>query len=357
MGVVDRNGPPDDDRAARDLFPRGLLDLARELVDIGRHEIADAHPDEVSDAPGGDVDHPVGRVLPVELGERAEGLRELVAARDGVQERGVDRVHAVVLDLQPVAGKHELARRLEREARQVERVVERKRRPAIGRTHVGEDEAGELVRRVRALAEPVPERARRRLARRLEDPAVHVEHPSVIAAADAALADQAEFERGAPVRAVSLEQAHSPASVPKHHQLLTHDADGERDCAQLAGEGDGLPEPAEIFAARCAGPDPGQLLVRRGYFPAEIRSIRDVQKGSRCGHGADIPHRGPRNVERLEAPSTSSRPNAPEDQALVVLVRSTYRGVLCWSRRPGVLDAKLEVNRLYSSSAFSRAYP
>ena len=215
MGVVDRNGPADDDRAARDLLPRGLLDLARELVDIGRHEIADAHPDEVSDAPGGDVDHPVGRVLPVELGERAEGLGELVAARDGVQERGVDRVHAVVLDLQPVAGKHELARRLEREARQVERVIERKRRPAIRRTHVGEDEAGELMRRVRALAEPVPERARRWLARRLEDPAVHVEHPSVITAADAALADQAELERGPPVRAVSLEQARPAGADPE----------------------------------------------------------------------------------------------------------------------------------------------
>jgi hypothetical protein len=44
------------------------------------------------------------------------------------------------------------------------------------------------------LAEPVLERARRWLARRLEDPAVHVEHPSVIAAANAALADQAELE-------------------------------------------------------------------------------------------------------------------------------------------------------------------
>jgi len=79
------------------------------------------------------------------------------------------------------------------EARQVERVIDRKRRPAIRRTHVGEDEAGELVSRVGALAEPVPEGARCRLAGGLEDPAVHVEHPSVIAAADATLADQTEL--------------------------------------------------------------------------------------------------------------------------------------------------------------------
>jgi hypothetical protein len=91
---------------------------------------------------------------------------------------------------------------------------------------------------------------------------------------------------------VSLEQADTMAKIPKDDQLLTHDPDGERDCAQLAGEGDGLPEPAEILAARCAGPDTSQLLVRRGHLPAVIRSIGHIQKWPRCRHGADISRSG-----------------------------------------------------------------
>ena len=57
----------------------------------------------------------------------------------------------------------------------------------LGRAHVREHEALIFERRVRAGAEPVLERALRRLAGRLEDPTVDVEQPAVVAASDPAL--------------------------------------------------------------------------------------------------------------------------------------------------------------------------
>ena len=182
----------------RGLLLRRVFDLARELVDVGRHEVGHAHPDQIAQPPRGDVHHAVGRLLPVQLGQRAEGLRELVAARDRVEERRVHRVHAVVLDLEPVARQRELARGHQPVARQVEGVVEREGRLLLGRPHVGEDEPAELVHRVRALAKPILERARRGLARRLEDAAVHVVVPAVVAAADAVLARSRPYSSDVP---------------------------------------------------------------------------------------------------------------------------------------------------------------
>src|SRR2546428_7400206 len=54
-----------------------------------------SHPDEVSDAAGGDVDHAVRRLLPLQLRQLAEGLGEVIAAADRVQEGRVHRVHRV----------------------------------------------------------------------------------------------------------------------------------------------------------------------------------------------------------------------------------------------------------------------
>jgi hypothetical protein len=96
--------------------------------------------------------HTSSPFLPVELRERAEGFRELIPARDRVEERGVHRVHAVVLDLEPVARQSELARGHEGVARQVEGVVAREGGLPVGRAHVGEDEPAEFVGGIRALA-------------------------------------------------------------------------------------------------------------------------------------------------------------------------------------------------------------
>ena len=118
--VVVGHRPADDHRPARRLGRGRLLDLARELVHVRRHEVTDAHPDEIMHATGRDVDHARVGGDPVELGHHAEGFGELIAARERVQERGVHRVHAVVLHLEPVARQRELGRGHERVARHIE---------------------------------------------------------------------------------------------------------------------------------------------------------------------------------------------------------------------------------------------
>ena len=98
--VVVGHGPADDDGPARRLGLARLLDLARELMDVRRHEIAHADPHQIADAARRHVHHArLGR-QPVELGDDAERLGELIAAAQRVQERGVDRVHAVVFHLE-----------------------------------------------------------------------------------------------------------------------------------------------------------------------------------------------------------------------------------------------------------------
>jgi len=210
-------------------------------------------PHQFADAPRGDVDHAVRCLLPLQLRQRAEGLGEVIAAADGVQEGRVHRIHRVVLHLEPVARQEELRGRVQLETRHGKRVVHREHGRHPGRPHVGEDQAAELVRGVRAVAQPLPQRALGGLARRLEKAAVHVEDPAVIAAADAALLENAVLERRAAVRAVQLEQADAARAIAEDDEVLAHDPDPPRHVAEVAREGHGLPEAAQVLAARRAG--------------------------------------------------------------------------------------------------------
>src|SRR5439155_16076069 len=136
-----------------------------------------------------------------------------------------------------------------------------------------------------ALAEPVLERARYRLSRRFQDPAVHVVQPAVITAANAALADEPVLERGAPVGAVELEQPHALAPVAEYHQVLAHDAEAERHVPEIAREGDGLPEAPEVLAAGRARAHAHQLLVGRRHLAREIGSVGSIEEGPPPAHG------------------------------------------------------------------------
>ena len=80
---------------------------------------------------------------------------------------------------------------------QIEGVVVRKIRLFLGRTHVGEDKPGKFQRRVGALERPFLDLARRRLARRVQNSAIHVELPTVITAADAALSEPSSMATAA----------------------------------------------------------------------------------------------------------------------------------------------------------------
>jgi superfamily II DNA helicase RecQ len=81
-----------------------------------------------------------------------------------------------------------------------------------------------LVHRIGAVEQPVLQRAVGRFARRFEDRAVAAEQPAVIAAANAGVADQAEFERGAAMRAMQLQKADLAALVAERDQVLAEDA-------------------------------------------------------------------------------------------------------------------------------------
>ncbi len=183
------------------------------------------------------------------------------------------RVHGVFLDLQPVAlpqGRRagDLA-----VAGQVPGVEHREIGLLVRRAHIGEDQPLMLVHRIGAVEQPVLQGAVGRLARGFEDRPVAIEQPAMIAAADALVADQPEFERGPAMRAMQFEEADRAALVAKRDQVLAEDAQPPRHRAQFARQDHRLPEAPQIFAARRPRPNPGQFLVHRRPLAMMIGAI------------------------------------------------------------------------------------
>ena len=116
-----------------------------------------------------------------------------------MQEGSVGWVHAVLFDLQPVAGHVVLAAGDRRVAIAgmtlfYQRVVQWEGR-LLGRgPHVGKDQPLVLQGRVSPVAQPVLEGAVGRLAGGLEDAPVHIHQPAMVAAAYALLRHQAELQ-------------------------------------------------------------------------------------------------------------------------------------------------------------------
>ena len=116
-------------------------------------------------------------------------------------------VHDVLVDLQPVARmegghRHELV-----VFGPVVGVEIRKGWLFLGRTHVGENEAISLLRRIGAVVNRLVDLAVPGLGRHLEDRAIDVVDPAVITAADALLLDDAVFERRTAVAAMTLQDS------------------------------------------------------------------------------------------------------------------------------------------------------
>src|ERR1041384_7950150 len=106
------------------------------------------------------------------------------------------------------------------------------------------------------------QRAGRRFARYLEDGPVHVEQPPVIAAADAVLRHEPEFERGAAMAATPVEQPDVAAAVAEKDQLFVQNFYPLGKIIDLGRELDRLPETTQVLAARRTGPDVGQFGIR-----------------------------------------------------------------------------------------------
>ena len=194
------------------------------------------------------------------------------AGHPRVQEHAVERVHRVLGHLQPVARVvdrigHEI------DAGQRERVEHRELGGELRRTEVGEDEAGEFPGRVGAVAELARDGAVRRLAGRLQNGAVHVEQPAVVAAADAALGDDSVLQRRPAVAAVLVQEAEPSREIAEQHQLLAQDLDQHRAFPDLLAHRHRHPEAPEVLAARGARAGVGELRILAGVGDAVVSVV------------------------------------------------------------------------------------
>ena len=203
------------------------------------------------------VDDPLGSAVIDDDRQLDEMLEagELRAVDAAVQEDAVERVDRVLALLQPVAGRmdrigHEIV------ARHLHAIEDREIRLDLGRAHVSKDQSLELVHRVGALADLMPD-VTFRLAGRLEDGAVSVEVPAVIAADDAVLRDTSELQGSAAMGAMLVQDADLAGKVAEDDEILAEDADGHRVllALDLLRHGDGVPEAAHVLAARRSRPD------------------------------------------------------------------------------------------------------
>ena len=263
VGVVDRHDPLGQTRAAEGLGLGEALEHGPVLRQVRGQVVVEADHDQILDPARVAVKKAGGELVVDDHRQLDEMLQagELRAADPPVQEStvvGVDRVLAL---LQPVAG------RMDRIGHQVvignvEGIQVGERGLFLGRAQVGEDQSLDLLHRIGALADLVTDRAVGRLAGCLQDGAVHIVMPAVIAAAQPPLLDLAELERRPAVRAVAVQEPDPAAPVPEYHQVLAQYPDRDRVFAQLLGHGDRMPKAAHVLATRRPGPDLGQLRVR-----------------------------------------------------------------------------------------------
>ena len=284
-GVVHRHRPLGDAHAGEELLPVRVLEDVRRLRDGGEQDLGGAHPDEVLPAAHvGEVDP--GAVLermPVHHRHGAPGRVEVRAGHPGVQEHAVERVHWVLGHLEPVARVvdgvgHEL------DPGQREGVEHGEFGPQLGRTEVGEDEAGELPDGIGAVAELARDGARRRLAGRFQDGAVHVEQPAMVAAPDAALGDDPVLQRRPAVAAMLVQQAEPPGEIPEQHQLLAQHPDEDGTLPDLLAHRHRHPEAPEVFAARGMRAGMGQLRVRARVRDAVVAVVAPGELSGGRGH-------------------------------------------------------------------------
>ena len=186
------------------------------------------------------------------------------------------RVHAILFDLHPVAGLDKAVAGIWDAAWHLEYIVDRKGRLLVGRAHVGEYEAFVLEDWVGPMPQPLFQRAVCWLTGSLEDLSVYVHEPAVVAAANSFLAYLGELQGRAAVRAVELQQAHSAAPIAKYHEILSHYPDVLGHVVQLGGDGNRLPETAEVLTARCPRADVGQLLIFLWQVAVEVSSVGDI---------------------------------------------------------------------------------
>src|SRR5690606_24677340 len=114
--------------------------------------------------------------------------------------------------------------------------------------HIGEDEAIAFEGRIRTLAHCFFQTGSIGLTRCIKQRPVHVVMPAVVTAADAVLGNDAVFQRGAAVRALSMHDADIATPIAKCDQVLAHDSDCLGYVSQFLRQAHRLPESAHVLA-------------------------------------------------------------------------------------------------------------
>ena len=99
--------------------------------------------------------HAHRRLDELQFRQYAELIGELGAADDGVEKRRMGGIHRVFHDLQPVARVKVFPPRHEAIPGPDKAVIHREKRPPVGRTHIGKDDAAVLMGGIGPVTEPV----------------------------------------------------------------------------------------------------------------------------------------------------------------------------------------------------------
>ena len=222
-------------------------------------------------------------------------------------------IHAVFADLQPIARPMELVRRV-RHARLLIDIEDRKIRFGLRWTHIGPDHSGIFMDMVGAMEHSLGERIVIAVGRRLEDGAVDIEVPAVVAAANTGLVELAVFERGAAVRAMQLQEPEPAAEVAKTEpDLRPGYAIAAGTFFRFSTSAIGCQKQRKILSARCIGADASQLLI--GELGRFCRGGRRRRRRARFAH-CDPSMASPRASGEQDSQGLARNPNTVSLQIL-----------------------------------------
>ena len=194
-----------------------------------------------------------------------------------MQVQYVNRVLGVFVDLKPVARRCD-RERLGRCIGHALNVIDRERWFLFWWAQIGENETVVLVGGIRALHDAFANGAVDRFRAGANHCAIHIEVPAVIAADDALLGDDAVFQRGPAMRAMSMQEAGAATAIPKQHQGFAQQPHQDGQVCNFRTHGDRLPVTAHVLAARRPRPDVGQFRVFRGRAHLMI-ALKTVRSG------------------------------------------------------------------------------
>jgi len=136
------------------LLVAGLPDR-RHLLQVRQNGFDHPRPDILSHPPRRNVYHAHWRLDELQFRHHAKLLGELGSADDRVEKRRMGGIHCVFHDLQPVTWIEIFLARYQTIAWLDEAVVHRETRLAVGRTHIGKDDAAVLMGRIGPVIQPV----------------------------------------------------------------------------------------------------------------------------------------------------------------------------------------------------------